>query len=767
MHAGMPDTQESTFLLLDGRTGWRTGAGQGSQEGIATSQTGLQLAASLTGPLSFAWPDGSLGGLVLPRGMALDDQGRLYLLQERAPWRILRFDAESEAFLPLAGVGGPGHDPRFFHWPRNLAIAGNQLYVADSGNRRVQVFDLHTLVLRHVWEKPFRGYQPRPVDIAAHGKYVYILVGNRVFHHTVGSDRLIKLIHVKRRRWRWQRVVTDREGNLYLLRRRRTGPEKRSCQTDLAKPVYKTWLDIYSAEGSYVRTVSDAGEVRDGFEPPALRLFFNRDHRPNTMVSRRGFFCLPESLARLCDRQVPDKPPAAEALLELCLIPQKDGLFFDRNGQALLPDPAELVDTPVYRQAGSWISEPLDSQIYQCQWHRVELDMAQLPPGCRIRLSTYTSGSDFSRPSPESALWQVGYDVAGAMQPSADDPGLQTGRYPSGQELPNDFLVQSRQGQYLWIKVDLFSDGFATPRLGKLKIHFPRHSYLEYLPAVYASDDESRWFLERFLSVFQTPLEDMERQLNDLALYFDIEAVPAGPFLDSLASWFGLPMEDTWSYEQRRNLLRAVRAFYPRRGTLQGLRAFLQVYLQNMTSLSPDRQRDLPLIVESFRERRWIMLDGSQDLKRGSRRLWSPSFKARIQVGGEMPIGEARVNSGPEPAIDLFQEYGHRFQIYVPASWVGSAEEERMLRRAVEAEKPAHTTYDLCLVEARFRVGVQSTIGLDSILGCYPVTRLACQQSADQTAPSRIPNNRLGRDTILGGSSGARGLPMQTETIVA
>ena len=30
--------------------------------------------------------------------------------------------------------------------------------------------------------------------------------------------------------------------------------------------------------------------------------------------------------------------------------------------------------------------------------------------------------------------------------------------------------------------------------------------------------------------------------------------------------------------------------------------------------------------------------------------------------------------------------------------------------------KPAHTRYDLCLVEPRFRVGLQSTVGLDTII---------------------------------------------------
>ena len=58
-----------------------------------------------------------------------------------------------------------------------------------------------------------------------------------------------------------------------------------------------------------------------------------------------------------------------------------------------------------------------------------------------------------------------------------------------------------------------------------------------------------------------------------------------------------------------------------------------------------------------------------------------------------------------DPQRDAFHEYAHRFRVFVPAAWVRSAEDERMVRRAVDAEKPAHTAYELCLVEPRFRVG--------------------------------------------------------------
>ena len=39
------------------------------------------------------------------------------------------------------------------------------------------------------------------------------------------------------------------------------------------------------------------------------------------------------------------------------------------------------------------------------------------------------------------------------------------------------------------------------------------------------------------------------------------------------------------------------------------------------------------------------------------------------------------------------------------------------VRATIEREKPAHTVYELCVIEPKMRVGVQSRVGIDSIVG--------------------------------------------------
>jgi phage tail-like protein len=694
----MPTTAP-TFIVLDGRPAW----GQAFAERVSLASSGIRLAADPRGPLALPAADGSLGGLTLPCGMALDGEGTLYLLDFDA-LAIRRFDPATRAFERLPAIGGFGRAVRRLRSPGNIAIAGRSLYVADAGNRRVQVFDLASLALSHVWQLKWT-----PIDVAARGQTAYILdqCYGRVYRHLTRADAPQLLLDCPDAADVWVRIAIDRAGWIYLW----------NIQTRR--------LDIYDRAGRYCRSTGDAAELRDRFDPPPLRL----DHR--------GRFCLPASLARPCARR--PEAPAPEQPLAPCLARDAGGLIFDRHGAPAQAAADEPAGPPAYATGGVWVSAALDSRLHHCQWHQIELDLAALPPGAKVVVSTYSD--DAPRTAEEirrqpAHLWATRYAIVGASQAPDAAP----------QALSHDFLVQSRPGRYLWLKLAFSGDGYATPIARAIRAHFPRMSYLEYLPAVYSFyDQEGRWFLERFLSIFQAEWDVLERWIDDIAGLFDPRAVPDGAPLAELARWLALPLEGTWTEEQRRALLIAAPQITPRRGTLASLRAYLQVYLQNMTQLSPEQQGAFPAIVEGFRERRRQMLAASGAL--GERALWSPTRVGRLQSDVYAREGEARLVSVGEPAHDLLREFAHRFRVYVPAAWVRTSDDAAMLRRALEAEKPAHTSYELVMVEPRLRVGVQATVGLDTIIGAYALARLD-ESPAD---------GRLGEDAVLGG--GAPSLP--------
>ena len=190
------------------------------------------------------------------------------------------------------------------------------------------------------------------------------------------------------------------------------------------------------------------------------------------------------------------------------------GLLVDREGGPTRVRESDPPPPPAYLTSGSWISNALDSGIEDCQWHRIELCLGQLPAGTRIRVLTHTEPAP--RPGGELAglpdeLWDTHYAETGAMQPP--NAGAQfdghrellvqshCGALPLAQDRPRGRWVPSR------------------PPLDAVRVHYPRESYLSYLPAVYSADDDNRWFLERFLSIFQTEWDELQRKVATSARF--------------------------------------------------------------------------------------------------------------------------------------------------------------------------------------------------------------------------------------------------------
>lgn len=675
-----------TFWLLDA-SHWERPENSVSREDVAVDSRGLRLAAAKdpNNPLAINSRDESAGQLGLPRGIALDSTNDIYLLDSEDA-SIKRFDRSSGEFLRLENVGGYGSEARQFIDPSNLSIAGRNLYVADRGNRRVQVFALPLLSLRHIWQ-PLDA-----ADVASAGGSAYVLdsANGRVLWHRPGTDELKPVVSSQADAGRWSRLLVDQSGRIYLL--------------DKANST----LAVYSAARKLEGTITDSGDVRDQFSPPPLK------------TSHSGLIELP------------------------------GGSFFDRQGRKVVVHPDGPLGTKMYPSKGVWMSAPLDSQMFRCQWHRVELE-AELPPGAKIVVSTATDS--VSRP-PEEMLasaevdWSDPYEFVSPLQAN-DDRHRRT-----------EFLVQSRPGRYLWLRLELHGDGYATPSVRRLWVHYPRSSYLKYLPAIYGENEEGREFLETFLSVFQTEWDSLEKKSAQIERYFDPCAVPGGPSLDWLAEWLAFPLERSWTAEQKRMLLQAAPQIHPKLGTVEGVRRYVNICLKILAEAKGRSISDaFPVFLEGFRERRQMISLSRSSLSHGGTGvpLWSTATIARLQLGDFSREGEARLVSVGDPGTDFFRTYAHRFQVLVPDVCVQTQADEAILRRAIEEVKPAHTSYDLRVLAPRFRVGVQSSVGLDSIIGEHPTTRLVgLDEHGTETnsdghlrGASLPPSSRLGYDTVL------------------
>ncbi|BCJ39856.1 hypothetical protein GCM10010168_27160 [Actinoplanes ianthinogenes] len=327
------------------------------------------------------------------------------------------------------------------------------------------------------------------------------------------------------------------------------------------------------------------------------------------------------------------------------------------------PHPDVLADRDGLRKrhttrSGEFLAGPLDSGIGGCEWHRVVLD-ATVPDGGTLKVATATS------------------------------PGVWTDA-PSGP----DFLVLSPPGQRLWLRLTLTGDTVVHA----VQVSFPRATSLRHLPAIYAQDPAARDFLARFLAIFDTIRDSVSARLDDFPAVLDPRATPA-EFLDWLGGWLGLAADRRIPDARRRRLLAEAHHLFHLRGTLAGVTRQVEL----TTGIRPR-------ILEHFRLRRWLY---EGDRLGGT--LWGPAVAGRLQIGEHSRIGDFRLVDTGEPDLDPFAVPAHRFTVFVPAH-----ADRDLVERAVDTASPAHTEAEIRLVAPRMRVGIQASVGLDTVIGARP-----------------------------------------------
>ncbi len=93
------------------------------------------------------------------------------------------------------------------------------------------------------------------------------------------------------------------------------------------------------------------------------------------------------------------------------------------------------------------------------------------------------------------------------------------------------------------------------------------------LPSAFQDDD----FCQRLTSALDEVLAPLFTTLDCLGSYLDPELAPPD-FVDWLASWVGIDVDETWSLERRRHLIQDAAILYRIRGTAAGLAAHVRLY---------------------------------------------------------------------------------------------------------------------------------------------------------------------------------------------
>ena len=152
---------------------------------------------------------------------------------------------------------------------------------------------------------------------------------------------------------------------------------------------------------------------------------------------------------------------------------------------------------------------------------------------------------------------------------------------------PEDVLLRDADGRYLFVALELEGSPQSSPRVDSVTAFCPRQSYLRYLPDVYQETERSAAFLARYLSVFESVFVDIETEIDRIGRYFDPHAVPSDA-LSWLEQWLALEPADGWPEDARRELLARAPELYKRRGTKAGLRSILELYFRHAASSDSD-----------------------------------------------------------------------------------------------------------------------------------------------------------------------------------
>ncbi|MGD9749810.1 MAG: phage tail protein [Acidimicrobiia bacterium] len=649
----MPEAPKPTTLpreRLSPRPGWLHEADVAGRPtvlawtGVLVGDGPLRLGRPGDRAIALNEPFGSFGGQRLPRGLAISDDGRLFLADPgrgvvltALAGEINGFVTDAEAFRALWPRRSDPTDPYRLVEPTDVAIGPRDtLLIADRGGDppppdtpaarqrkaeigpgKVLVIDWPSGVIREVIALP--GWRPSALAVDGRGRlHVADAAGSTVHRFDTHWQLDPDFPH--------RTTVLDRPTHLALA----APAEQRHCDCGGAcahsgRPRSDApFLFVLGPTG--VVALNERGRVVDAevgpMLPPALRPV------PGGLAYADAAQPRPRSLRIPLRRLTPDG--RVEGLgLPFVAVPRR--IRLPRSGTALFGR--------------------FDSDRRGFPWDRVALSISMPPQGSLV-VEAVTS----DRPISDDVI-ETSFDD---LRPTAMAIG------PG--DLP-EVLVQSPPGRYLWLRLTLLGDGSQSPEVHRIDVFGPRNSSINLLPAPYHQDPQSRDFLDRFLSYFDTIFAELRAANRETATLFDPEAVPEGDWLDWLGSWFDLEFLAEWSVETRREMVAAAVEHARSRGTRDGTARMLRWHL----SLPPP----WPMLIEHFR------------------------------LGPESPpLAHEPLPRQPEP---------HRLTIVLPRAWVPPDAETR-LQRMVDRWLPAHVGARIAFVEPGLVIGRQSLLGIDTVL---------------------------------------------------
>ncbi|MGK7884136.1 MAG: phage tail protein [Crocosphaera sp.] len=253
---------------------------------------------------------------------------------------------------------------------------------------------------------------------------------------------------------------------------------------------------------------------------------------------------------------------------------------------------------------------------------------------------------------------------------------------------------------------------------------------LDYLPEIYGQDA----FLGQFLLAFEKILlgdknditivdsegkektiVGLEQKIANLPSYFDPKATPAD-FLPWLASWTALSLRADLDELQQRDFIANIVPRYRKRGTKENVQELLKIFIKGTPTITETSNVEFQIGKVQLYSEKEVYYKYQLKEEELKDKNYQEKYKEDLSV----------VANGPR----LGGGIPHFFTVEI-AILKGLPTEQRVrqgsiARAIIDQEKPAHTDYELKIIEpdtiklGSFGQENGSRIGIDSILGNIP-----------------------------------------------
>ncbi len=137
-----------------------------------------------------------------------------------------------------------------------------------------------------------------------------------------------------------------------------------------------------------------------------------------------------------------------------------------------------------------------------------------------------------------------------------------------------DMLLYDLQGKYLWILIEI--GGMGRGILHDIRVEGTGDRFLDTFPEIYR---EEGGFFHRYLTVFSTLYEDLQKEIDSVHRLLDPDTAPL-QLLYRYADWLGIALDGEFLVEPlARKLVRHGYALCRRKGTKESLSALVELVL--------------------------------------------------------------------------------------------------------------------------------------------------------------------------------------------